>query len=236
MNANASPWALCREPRSVKAPAPTLDQEPLRSRRRTRRLAGLVTGLLASVLLAGPGNAAAQAPDSLALPDSTYLALTLELPVHASFQVLRLDSRSRTNAMASGNFYNYQLDRVEFVGCSMFMYHRAGRPAELGPLGDAARLEIPLKQIDLASLDARPGIGIWTDPPTWELFARSLNRKERPFVQSATRQTNSRGFNHFRIPLADRSQAHRFKALLADAARRCETWNTAPLTPRIGNP
>lgn len=187
----------------------------------------LVIGLLSATHEVAAQNWATR-PDERALPDSTFLALTLELPAAGTFYVTRhtmrrVSSIRHDNVQVRDFFY---LDRVDLAGCRMTYYHRTG-----GARVDATKIDIPLKQIDLESIALRQLAGATADIPPWEIHVKAADRSERPFAFSRRGYAAVRSSNNFSIPIVDRDRAIRFADLLKDAATRCETWNTSPIQP-----
>ena len=173
-------------------------------------------------------EATAQTPEPVG-PDSTYLALTLELPVHGTFFVTRHGMKRKITPGGHDNTqersYHY-LDRVDLAACRMTWYRRMG-----GSPASATKYDIPLKSIDIESIKIRQLPGATLELPAWEITAQALDRSQRPFVSSRRGIATKGATNELSIPIVDRERADRFSRLLKDAATRCETWNTSPMRP-----
>lgn len=187
----------------------------------------LVVGLL-STIQGVAAQTTVSRQDAPALPDSTYLALTLELPVHGTFHVTRhrINQAGLLRPVGVRVRNDYYIDRVEIAGCRMIMYHRSG-----GNPATATKTDLPLKQIALENLKVQRVAGSTEETPPWAINGRAIDRSDRPFTHSRRNYATVRATNEFDITLVDRDQADRFVRLLKDAATRCESWNTSPISP-----
>jgi hypothetical protein len=167
-----------------------------------------------------------------ALPDSTYLRLTMEMPEFGSFVV------RRTQPVRGGEIVQLVQQHImslEVVGCVMqWRYSRR--------VDDGRRLgrlmyfhsSVPLKEIDLRNLEARPVDltgGSVPDPQHWQIMLFSANRKARPFVVKNLDNGMQRPERMLSIEVYGQENARLMATLLSDAAQRCDSWNTAPLRP-----
>jgi hypothetical protein len=175
---------------------------------------------------------AQEPPAALALPDSTYLRLTMELPRFGSF-VLR-----RTQTVRGGE--NVQLIQqhimsFELTGCVMQWRHsrRVDDGRRLGRLVYYHTF-VPLKEIDLRHLEARPadtGGATVPDPEHWQVMLFSAKRNSRPFVVKNLDNGMHRPSRMLGIEVYGQQNARLVATLLSDAAQRCDSWNTSPLRP-----
>lgn len=197
---------------------------------RLMRFAALVVLLL---LFCIQSRASAQEPPPVqAMPDSTYLRLTMELPEFGSFVV------RRTQPVRGGErvqLIQQHIMSFELIGCVMQWRYsrrvddgrRLGRPMYF-------QISVPLKEIDLRHLEARPtnltGNSV-PDPQHWQVMLFSAKRSARPFVVKNLDHAMQRGERMLSIEVYGQENARLVATLLADAAQRCDSWNTAPLRP-----
>jgi len=187
----------------------------------------IVAGLLGAVNGAA-AQEVTQSKREATLPDSTYLAFTLELPTHGTFHVNRRQMRTasymRNTAVAVR--VDYMIDRVEVAGCRMLLYRRNG-----GNPRTATKTDLPLKQLDPESLKAQRIAGSTIETTPWMIRGKAIDRSERPFVDSRPGRATVTAVNEFELALVDEFQATRYLRLLKDAISRCETWHTSPISP-----
>jgi hypothetical protein len=190
-----------------------------------------LTSLLA-VALAGTAHAqAAESKPPQALPDSTYLALTLELPIVATFQSTATTESGRN---ARRSLRVYRLSAVEVRGCEL-QWRRLTLSDASGSTRTARQLvdlTVPLREVDWTTMRVGPSTGADRyDPEIYQVSAYATKRSSQPFgvtdVESRFRTRSS----SFVIHVREAESAHRLARLLKDAAQRCDTWNTAPLRP-----
>jgi hypothetical protein len=93
---------------------------------------------------------------------------------------------------------------------------------------------VPLKEIDLRHLEARPAdlsAAYLPDPEHWQVMLFSAKRSARPFVVKNLDNGMQRPERMLAIEVYGQENARLVAALLSDAAQRCDSWNTAPLRP-----
>jgi hypothetical protein len=176
------------------------------------------------------------------LPDSSYLALTLELPIQGTFQVTRFElvrSGSRPGGMV---FFHVQ--NVEVQGCTLSLLTDMRLQQDFrasGPNRWEAR--IPLRAIDLESIQGRIAQSTMWDggtgrssraparyePSYYEVVGKAVDRRARPIIFRHVQTGRLARDWQFSIPVRDSDAAARFSTTLIDAAKRCDVWRTAPL-------
>jgi hypothetical protein len=167
-----------------------------------------------------------------AMPDSTYLWLTMELPDVATFAVRRV------LAMRGGEgvqIIQQHLMSLSLVQCSLRWRH-SRRTDDGRRISRVIYYEtsVPLKELDLKHVEARPAIRAGESMPDaehYEVMMFSSNRKTRPFLVKNLDNGMQRHERMIGLEVYGQQNARRVADLLADAAQRCDSWNTAPLRP-----
>jgi hypothetical protein len=178
--------------------------------------------------LAVTGQQTAAAPE---LPDSSYLALTLELPIQGTFQVTRFEL-VRSGSRPEGIVF-FQVRNVEVQGCTLSLHTDSRLRQDFRPSGpNRWELRIPLRAIDLESIEGRMAYGqarARYEPPFYEVVGKAVDRRARPVIFRHVQSGRLERDWQFSIPVRDSDAAARFSAALIDAAKRCDVWRTAPL-------
>ena len=199
------------------------------------RPARLALRLTAIFILLAPAAAGAQRDTAaLALPDSTYLTLTLELPIAGSFTV---SEQARNGAQE--RFALYSLSDVRIEGCTLIWRAMYRVHTDVRPRRSVYEIKVPLKALDPKRVGLRslPMNGQWRPQiSVMELYGYARNRGERPIQTRALEEGNfTTRSSQFAIPISDGDAARRMLSALQDAMQRCDTWNTKPL-PVIRTP
>ena len=167
-----------------------------------------------------------------ALPDSTYLWLTLELPDVATFAVRRTIPQRGGEAV---QIIQQHLMSLSLVQCSLRWRHSRrtddGRRVSLLIYYETS---VPLKQVDVKHVEARlahrAGESL-PDPEHYQVLLFAANRDTRPFLIKNLDNGMQRRERMIGLEVYGQENARRVAQLLADAAQRCDSWNTAPLRP-----
>ena len=172
---------------------------------------------------------AQRAPDNASLPDSSYLLLTLELPIFGSFQMTQVGSGFN----ARRRLIMHEIRSVEVVGCMLRWRHfTRTHDDSRSTRTPMMETQVPLKAIDLKRVNVRPALappGNRFEPPAYEVVTYALDRRARPITtRNLENEITTKDWQAtLRIGLED--EARRVSDTLVDAARRCDTWRTAPL-------
>jgi hypothetical protein len=171
----------------------------------------------------------AQAPE---LPDSSYLALTLDLPIHGTFQVSAFQ-QLRSGSRATGTVL-FEIRNVEVQGCMLSLLKSTGTHQDFRPTTRSRwEVRIPLKAIDLKSIQSRMAQGgarLRYEPALYEVVGFARDRRARPITFRDVESGRTYRDWNFSIPVRDSDVAARFSAILIDAAQRCDVWRTAPMS------
>jgi len=189
------------------------------------------------VLVVLPISGAAQTPpvEQVHLPDSTYLRITLELARHATFSVPRI--RTLRTGGEQRQMVNQAVNQLDVIGC-VLEWREFVRVEDGRVLGGRTyrRVSVPLKQLDLGQLRAQGALSdpsYREDPDRWQILFYS-KVKPPPIVVVDLDNGSTRRERRLELGVYGQDAAHLMVKAIADAARRCDTWNTAPMKPRVG--
>ena len=177
------------------------------------------TILLLLLSLTSAGVTHAQQPHEL--PDSTYLKLTLDLPVLGTFSYDVVSAGGLRNV--HGEVRNVAVERCT-LSFEIWMQQL--------PRHWVATYAIPLRALDARSMSIRAAHAPRNtkyEPQPWLLRLAVRSDSESRILTGTRESPHQRPTRRVDLTVKDYETGTLIKAWLLDGANRCETWNTTPI-------
>lgn len=188
--------------------------------------------IIAAAILLSAGSLSAQVvpPDTL-LPDSTYLHLTMDLPILAT---LTYETSTPVRSAARRVQFSHVLNRVDVIRCDLMLVRTTQRLAERSQNFQSVVVTMPLKALDFERVRVHaetPRDGGNVQPQPWVVAGYIQKSLDARIVTVDRTNNHKTRTTNWSILVRDQDAARQLAGWLKDAAARCDSWRTAPIKP-----